>query len=115
MLLDRRIDFSESKEDEWEIIKTKVGDGIELPLPDSERWFLAKVEGDSIRISSAEKNIRPLLIHNPPLIEFDEFKTVADVYNDTLFGGVEILSSKLAAQKNAQNMRYIFNLIYNFL
>lgn len=115
MLKDRKIDFSESKKEEWEIIKSKVDDGIELPLPDSERWFMAKVEGDGIRISDAEKNVRPLKVHNPPLIKFEEFKMVADIYNDVMFGGIDTLSPKLDVQKKAVNMKYIFNLIYNLL
>ena len=115
MLRDRKIDFSESKKDEWEIIRTKIGDGIELPDPDSERWFLSKNEGDSIRVTSAEKNVRPLVIHEPPLIEFEEFEKVATVYNDSLFGGVDAMSPKLEVQKTCFNMKYIFNLIYNLL
>ena len=115
MLRDRKIDFSESKKDEWEIIKTKVGDGIELPDPDCERWFLSKIEGDGIRVTSAEKNVRPLVIHEPSLIEFEEFQIVANVYNDSLFGGVDAMSPKLEVQKTCLNMKYIFNLIYNLL
>ena len=49
MLLDRKIDFSDSKQEEWNKIKEKVGDGIELPLPDTERWFLASIDGETIR------------------------------------------------------------------
>lgn len=115
MLRDRKLDFSKSKKNEWKILKSKVDDGIELPLPDSERWFFAVVEGDGIRITSAEKNVRPIVLPEPPLIKFEEFKMVADVYNDTLFGGIHTLSPKLNAQKKSQNMKYIFNLIYNLL
>jgi len=115
MLKDRKLDFTETKEKEWEVLRSKVGNGIELPLPDSERWFLAKVEGKGIRISGAEKNVRPLVVHNPPLIEFDEFRMVAEVYNDIMFGGIDTLSPKLDVQKKAVNMKYIFNLIYNLL
>jgi len=115
MLKDRKLDFTETKEKEWEVLKSKVGNGVELPLPDSERWFLAKVEGKGIRISGAEKNVRPLVVHNPPLIEFDEFRMVAEVYNDIMFGGIDTLSPKLDVQKKAVNMKYIFNLIYNLL
>lgn len=115
MLKDRKLDFSESKEKEWEIIRSKVGEGIELPLPDSERWFLAKVEGEGIRIYGAEKNVRPLVVHEPPLITLDEFKKVADIYNDVMFGGIDVLSPKLEVQKTITNMKYIFNMIYNLL
>lgn len=115
MLKDRKLDFTESMEKEWEILKSKIGDGIELPLPDSERWFLARVEGDGIRITDAEKNVRPLKVHDEPLIDFEEFKLVAGIYNETLFGGIDTLSPKLEVQKKAVNMKYIFNLIYNLL
>ena len=40
MLLDRRIDFSDTKEKEWNELRLKIGDGIELPLPDSNAGFL---------------------------------------------------------------------------
>ena len=115
VLRDRKLDFSESKKDEWEIILSKVGDGVELPDPDCDRWFMAKVEGDGIRISSAEKNVRPLVIHDPSIVEFDEFKVVAEIYNELLFPDISTLSPKLELQKSSLNLKYIFNLIYNFL
>lgn len=115
MLRDRKIDFSDSKENEWEIIKSKVKEGVELPDPDSERWFLATTEGEGIRITEAEKNVRPLRIHKPPLIEFEEFKMVAEIYNDMMFGGIDVMTPKLEVQKKSVNMKYIFNLIYNLL
>src|SRR3990170_2748738 len=98
MLLDRRIDFSDTKEKEWDELRSKIGEGIELPLPDSERWFLATLEGDKIRIDGARKNVRALKI-----------------YNDCLFGGLDVLSPKLELQKSMVNFRYIFILIYNLL
>ncbi len=115
MLRDRKIEFSESKEKEWNTLKEKVGEGIELILPDSERWFLAKVDGDGIRISSAEKNVRPLKVYEEPLITFEEFKMVAEVYNDMLFGGIDTLRPKLDVQQKSPNLRYVFILIYNLL
>jgi len=115
VLRDRKLDFSESKEEEWKIILDKVGEGVELPDPDCDRWFLAKVEGEGIRISSAEKNVRPLVIHDPALVEFEEFKIVAEIYNDMLFPDISTLSPKLELQKSSLNLKYIFNLIYNFL
>ena len=33
MLKDRLIEFSESKKEEWGLIRSKIGDGVELPLP----------------------------------------------------------------------------------
>ncbi len=115
MLADRKIDFSESYEKEWEILKEKCDGGIELMLEDSERWFLAKTEADGIRITGAEKNVRPLVIHEPPVVEFDEFKVVAKVYNDAFFGGIGDLSSRLHANNTAANMKFIFSLIYFLL
>ena len=115
VLRDRKLDFSESKEEEWKIILSKVVDGVELPDPDCDRWFLAKVEGDGIRISSAEKNVRPLKIHDPVLVEFEEFKNVTEIYNDLLFPDISTLSPKLELQQKSPNLKYIFNLIYNFL
>jgi len=115
ILTDRKLDFSESKRDEWEIIVKKVGQGVELPDPDCERWFLAKVEGKGIRISTAEKNVRPLKIYDSILIEFEEFKKIAEIYNELLFPSISTLSPKLELQKNSPNLKYIFNLIYNFL
>ena len=115
VLRDRKLDFSESKKDEWEIILSKVTDGVELPDPDCDRWFSAKLEGDKIRISSAEKNVRPLKIYNPSLIDFEEFKKIAEIYNDLLFPSISTLSPKLELQKTTPNLKYVFNLIYNFL
>lgn len=115
MLADRKIPFSESKTDEWEILKNKTEGGIELMLEDSQRWFLATAEGDGIRITSAEKNVRPLAVREPPLIEFDEFKRVAEIYNDSFFGGIGDLSARLDVHNSSPNMRYLFMLIYNLL
>ena len=115
MLKDRRIDFSDSKESEWELLKSKVKDGIELPLPDSERWFLATLDGENIKIEGATRNVRPLKVYDPAIINFKEFATVAEIYNDCMFGGIEVLSPKLDLQKSLTNFRYIFVLIYNLL
>jgi len=115
ILKDRKLDFSESKEDEWKIILDKVGDGTELPEPTSDRWFLAKVEGDGIRITGAEKNVRPLKIHEPPLLELEDFKQVAEGYNDFLFPDINLMSSKMRILESSPNLKYYFNLIYNFL
>lgn len=115
MLADRKIDFSESYEKEWDILKEKCEDGIELMLEDSQRWFLATTENGGIRIKGAEKNVRPLTVHEPPLVEFEEFKVVANVYNDAFFGGIGDLSARLHANNTSVNMRYIFTLIYNLL
>lgn len=115
VLRDRKLDFSESKKDEWKILLDKVGDGIELVESDSERWFLARVEGDGIRITSAEKNVRPLKIHEPPLLELEDFVKVSEVYNDFLFPEISKMSSKLEFQQSTPNLKYYFILIYNFL
>ncbi len=115
MLADRKIPFSESKKDEWEVLKRKTEGGIELMLEDSQRWFLASTEGDGIRIASAVKNVRPLMVRETPLIEFDEFQRVASVYNDSFFGGIGDLSARLDAHNSSPNMRYIFMLIYYLL
>ena len=112
MLADRKIPFSESKEQEWELLRQKTEGGIELMLEDSERWFLATTEGDGIRVTSAEKNVRPLTVREPPLIKLDEFKRVAEVYNDSFFGGIGDLSARLNAHNSSPNMRYIFMMIY---
>ena len=115
VLRDRKLDFSESKEEEWNLIREKVGDGAELPEPDTERWFLARVEGDGIRISSAEKNVRPLKIYEPPLLDLEGFAQVAEIYNDLLFPEISTMSSKLEIQQASPNLKFYFNLIYNFL
>jgi hypothetical protein len=115
MLKDRSIDFSDTKEREWELLKSKIGDGIELPLPDSGRWFLATLDGDNITIEGAKKNIRPLKVYDPSIITYKEFADVAEIYNDCLFGGVSGLQPKLELQKSLINFRYIFVLIYNLL
>ena len=115
MLKDRRIDFGDPPQNEWSLLKEKIGDGIEYMLPDSQRWFLARVDGDGVRISAAERNVRPLSVPDEPLIGFEEFSVVAGAYNETLFGGINNLQPKLNAQKKSPNMRYIFMLIYNLL
>ncbi|MGQ0793971.1 MAG: hypothetical protein ACT4NX_07815 [Deltaproteobacteria bacterium] len=115
MLSDRILDFSENREKEWKELKDKVGGGIELPLPDSERWFLAVVDGDGIRIETARKNVRPLTVYNPPTITFNEFVRVTNEYNDFFKPSVGMLDAKLDLQKSIANLRYIFVLIYNLL
>jgi hypothetical protein len=115
MLLDRKIDFSDSKEEEWNQMRVKVGDGIELPLPDTERWFLATLDGERIRIESANKNVRPLKLYEPAFITFDEFKAIAGIYNDCLIPSVDSLSPKLEMQKSITNFKYVFMLIYHLV
>ncbi len=115
MLKDRKLDFGDSPEKEWELLKKKVGDGIEYMLPDSQRWFLARVEGGGIKITGAERNVRPLSVPDEPVVDFEEFKIVAGAYNAALFGGINNLQPKLNMQKTSPNMRYVFMLIYNLL
>ncbi len=115
MLRDRRMEFGDPPDKEWKMLKEKVGDGLEYMLPDSQRWFLARVDGDGIRITGAERNVRPLSVPDEPLIDFEEFQIVAGAYNETLFGGINNLQPKLNAQKKSPHMRYIFMLIYNLL
>lgn len=115
MLLDRKIDFSESKEHEWNELRSKIGDGIELPLPDSERWFLATLDGENIKIEGAKKNVRPLTVYNPAIINFQEFVRVAEHYNKFLTHHVSTMDAKLELQKTMPNLRYIFVLIYNLI
>lgn len=115
MLFDRKIDFSESKQEEWEQLKSKVGSGIELPLPDSERWFHAHVEGEELIIESAKLNVRPLMIYDPIKISFEEFKTVAEYYNSFLELQVRTMSDTHEVKDKVKNLRYIFMLIYHLL
>ncbi|MGH7806961.1 MAG: hypothetical protein ACRENT_02615, partial [Thermodesulfobacteriota bacterium] len=115
MLYDRKMDFSDVKEEEWNLLRSKVGDGIELPLPDSDRWFLATIDGEYIKIESARKNVRPLMVYDPPKITFKEFVRVAENYNDLLNFDARTMDAKLDLQKTMPNLRYIFVLIYNLL
>jgi len=115
MLRDRMIEFTDTKEKEWEELKSKVGDGIELPLPDSERWFLATSDGENIIVQSAVRNVRPLKVHDPIKITFQDFARVAEHYNMLFEPGVSGLDKKLELQKSVVNLRYIFVLIYNLL
>ncbi|MGH7790774.1 MAG: hypothetical protein ACREOB_00525, partial [Thermodesulfobacteriota bacterium] len=115
MLYDRKMDFSDVKEEEWNLLRSKVGDGIELPLPDSDRWFLATIDGEYIKIESARKNVRPLMVYDPPKITFKEFVRVAENYNDFLNFDARTMDAKLDLQKTMPNLRYIFVLIYNLL
>ena len=115
MLLDRKIDFSETKEEEWNLLRSKIGDGIELPLPDSERWFLAILDGEDLKIEGAKKNVRPVLIHTPVKVTFKDFARVAEHYNLFLSHDVRTMETKLELQKTMTNLRYIFNLIYNLI
>lgn len=115
MLLDRKINFSETKEREWNELRSKIGDGIELPLPDSERWFLATLDGENIKIEGAKKNVRPLMVYKPAIIDFKEFVRVAERYNEFLTPSVSTMDAKLELQKSMPNLRYIFVLIYNLI
>lgn len=115
MLFDRKIDFSENKEQEWELLKSKISAGLELPLPDSERWFLATVDGDDIIIESARANVRPLTIYDPIKINFEEFSIVASHYNSFLELQVRTMSDTHEVRDKVRNLRYVFMLIYHLL
>ena len=115
MLFDRKIEFSEDKKDEWETLRSKVGDGIELPLPDSERWFRATVDGEHLVVESALHNVRPLMIYDPIKIDFDEFHTVANHYNSFLELQVRTMNDTHEVKDHSANLRYIFMMIYHLL
>ncbi len=115
MLRDRMIEFSESKKGEWDLIRSKIGDGIELPLPDTGRWFLTTIDGDNIKIEGGRLNVRALVVHNPEIITFEDFCSVAVIYTDILRGGNTVMDSKLKLQKNLTSFKFIFMLIYNFV
>lgn len=115
MLFDRKLNFSDTKEEEWELLKSKIGSGIELPLPDSERWFLATVDGDDIVIESAKANVRPLMIYDPVKIDFEEFSIVASHYNSFLELQVRTMSDTHEIKDKVRNLRYVFMLIYHLL
>lgn len=109
------LDFSESKEEKWELLRNKISEGVELPLPDSERWFLATVDGKHIKIEGAKLNVRPLVLHEPALITFEEFERVTDNYNDFHNPNAQHMSEKLDIQKTLPNLKFIFMLIYHLL
>lgn len=115
MLYDRKIAFSDTKKDEWELLKSKIGTGIELPLPDSERWFHAHADGDEIIVESAKLNVRPIMIYDPIRINFDEFQTVATHYNSFLELQVRTMSDTHEVRDKVKNLKYVFMLIYHFL
>ena len=115
MLFDRKIDWSDSKEEEWKLIKSKVGNGIELPLPDSDRWFKATTKGDTIIIETAEINVRPLVVHDSTIIEFDEFKDVAANYHAFLGIDARTMSDVQSTKNSTPNLRFHFMLIYHLL
>ncbi len=115
MLFDRKIEFSDSKKEEWELLKSKIGTGIELPLPDSERWFHAHVDGDDIIVESAKLNVRPLMIHDPIRIDFHEFGIVARHYNSFLELQVRTMSDTHEVRDKVKNLRYVFMLIYHLI
>lgn len=115
MLFDRKIDFSDDIKDEWELVLSKIGDGIELPLPDSERWFRTTVNGDTLIVESAVHNVRPLMIHDPIEIDFDEFQIVASHYNNFLELQVRTMSDTHEVKDQSENLRYIFMMIYHLL
>jgi hypothetical protein len=115
VLYDRKIVFSDTKKEEWESLKSKVGTGIELPLPDSERWFHAHIDEDGIIVESARLNVRPIMIYDPISIKFDEFQTVATHYNSFLELQVRTMSDTHEVKDKAKNLRYVFMLIYHLL
>ncbi len=115
MLKDRIIDFSETKEEEWTLLRSKIGNGIELYLPDSSRWFEATIDGDNIKIDGAKKNVRPLVLNPPEVITFEDFQKLAEIYPDILKGGLQAMSGKLELQKTMTNFKFTFMLIYSLL
>ena len=42
MLKDRIVDFSETKEEEWTLLRSKIGNGIELYLPAPSQKYIPK-------------------------------------------------------------------------
>jgi len=115
VLFDRKIDFSDTKEEEWELIRSKVGQGIELPLPDSERWFRVTIDGEHLVVESAQHNVRPLMIHEPIKIDFREFHIVATHYNNFLELQVRTMSDTHEVKDLSENLRFIFMLIYHLI
>jgi len=115
MLKERQVDFSETKEKEWNLIRTKLVHGIELNLPDSGRWFSATIDGENIKIEGAKLNVRPLAIDPPMYITFESFKEVIDVYPEILKGGVTVLSGLLKLQQTMPTFKYTFMLIYSLV
>ena len=115
MLKDRIIDFSETKEEEWNLLRSKIGNGIELFLPDSSRWFEATIDGDNIKIDGAKRNVRPLVLNPPEVITFKDFQKLAEIYPDILKGGLRAMSGKLELQKTMTNFKFTFMLIYSLL
>lgn len=115
MLKDRMLEFSDTREKEWNLLLSKVGKGLELPLPDSGRWFEASVDGDKIKIEGAKLNVRPIVLHKPEVVTFKDFVAVSEVYTDMLRGGVQVMSGKLELQKTMTNFKYIFMLIYSLI
>jgi len=115
LLNDRVLDFSESKEEEWELLRSKISEGVEIPLPDSDRWFLATVDGKHIKIEGAKLNVRPLVIHEPYLITFEEFESIAEHYNNFHNPAARNMSETLDIQKTLPNLKFIFMLIYHLL
>lgn len=115
MLYDRKIEWSDGFKEEWELIKTKIGDGIELPLPDSDRWFKASLDGENILIETAEVNVRPLVVPNPIALEFEEFSNVAANYNAFLGFDARTMSDVHATKDSTPNLRFFFMIIYHLL
>ena len=115
MLFDRRIEWSDSKEEEWELVKSKVGNGLELPLPDSDRWFKATANGHIIIIETAEINVRPLVLHEPVTLGMDEFKIVAENYNAFLGVDARTMSDTHAVKDSSPHLRFFFMIIYHML
>jgi hypothetical protein len=115
LLFDRKIEWSDSKEEEWELIRSKVGAGLELPLPDSDRWFKATTIDDGILIETAVLNVRPLTVPQPITIDFEEFKNVAANYNAFLGFDARTMSDVNATKDSTPNLRYFFMLIYHLL
>ena len=115
MLFDRKIDWSDSKQEEWDLLQTKIGSGIELPLPDSDRWFKASVVDGGILIETAELNVRPLAVPQPITIDFEEFTNVADNYNAFLGFDARTMSDVHSTKEATPNLRFFFMLIYHLL
>lgn len=115
MLYDRKIEWSDGYKEEWELIKSKVGNGLELPLPDSDRWFKATTNGDSLVIESAELNVRPLSVPNEITLEFEEFTNVAANYNAFLGFDARTMSDVHTTKDSTPNLRFFFMIIYHLL
>ena len=103
----------------WRMLLEKIGpDGNDFVIfsimPRKEiKYFHAKVDGEYIVINRAKEHVETAKINRERRIDFNQFKCVAQLYNDYVLGKKGI--RPMMRDNCGQNTSYIISLIHYIL